>query len=232
MIHPHIVPAWDLASINSIEWWSAFVLRHHLFHQGVQSQFLEWRPLWSLFGEQGLCKHCHKGTPLVISWFHPPTRSSSGYEQQDHINPYHMEMASMAMIHFGLDPGKFVRFLLGEYTGQHWDVCRTLDAVWDHVTSDDYRYSAHKGGPIYYAVDLILRLLFLYHFLHTMSLWHHDSIHNNTNNQQTPPLWWWSRLPLQWHGFDESTPSEWWAALLMFVLRQLLKGLHRFIKLK
>jgi hypothetical protein len=43
----------------------------------------------------------------------------------------------MAMIHFGLDPGKFVRFLSGKYTGQHQDVCHTLDAVQDHVTSDD-----------------------------------------------------------------------------------------------
>jgi hypothetical protein len=47
-------------------------------------------------------------------------------------------MASVAMIHFSLDPGEFVRFLLGEYTGQYWDVRRTLDAIQDHVTSDDY----------------------------------------------------------------------------------------------
>ncbi len=62
------------------------------------------------------------------------------YEQQDHINPYHVEMASAAMIHFGLDPGKFVCFLLGKYTGQHRDVHCTLDAVQDHVTSDDYNH--------------------------------------------------------------------------------------------
>jgi hypothetical protein len=47
-------------------------------------------------------------------------------------------MASAAMIHFGLDPGKFVRFLSGEYTGQYWDVHCTLDATPDHVTSDNY----------------------------------------------------------------------------------------------
>ncbi len=61
-----------------------------------------------------------------------------GYEQQDHINPYCVETASAAMIHFGLDPGKFVRFLMGEYTSQHWDIHRTLDALRDYVTSDDY----------------------------------------------------------------------------------------------
>ena len=49
-------------------------------------------------------------------------------------------MASAAMIHFGLDPGKFVLFLSGEYTGQYWDVYCTLDAIQDHVTSDNYSY--------------------------------------------------------------------------------------------
>jgi hypothetical protein len=44
------------------------------------------------------------------------------------------------MIHFGLDPGKFVCFLSGKYTSQHRDVCRTLDAVQDHVTSDNYNH--------------------------------------------------------------------------------------------
>ncbi len=61
-----------------------------------------------------------------------------GYKQQDHINPYRVEMASAAMIHFGLDPGKFVCFLSGQYTIQHRDVCRTLDAIQDHVTSENY----------------------------------------------------------------------------------------------
>jgi hypothetical protein len=49
-----------------------------------------------------------------------------------------MEMASAAMIHFGLDPGKVVRFLSGKFTGQYWDVPCTLDAIQDHVTSDNY----------------------------------------------------------------------------------------------
>ncbi len=61
-----------------------------------------------------------------------------GYEQQDHIDPYRMEMASAAMIHFGLGPGKFACFLSGKYTGQHWDLRCTLDAIQDHVTSEDY----------------------------------------------------------------------------------------------
>jgi hypothetical protein len=71
--------------------------------------------------------------PKVLRWlrvdFTPLQDPHLGYEQQDHIDPYCVEMASMAMIHFGLDSGKFVHFLLGKYTGQHQDVCCTLDAV-------------------------------------------------------------------------------------------------------
>ncbi len=78
----------------------------------------------------------------VLRWlqanFTPLQDPRLGYKQQDHINPYRVEMANVAMIYFGLDPGKFGRFLSGKYTGQHWDVRRTLDAIWDHATSDNY----------------------------------------------------------------------------------------------
>jgi hypothetical protein len=83
-----------------------------------------------------------KFVPKVLPWlrvnFTPLQDPRLGYKQQDHINPYCVEMASVAMIHFGLDPGKFVRFLLGEYTGQYWDFHRTLDAIRDRITSDGY----------------------------------------------------------------------------------------------
>jgi hypothetical protein len=73
--------------------------------------------------------------------------------------------------------------------------------------------------------------LFLYHFLHMMSSWHHESIHNNTNNQQTPPPWWWRRSPLQRRGFNYTTLPEGRAALRMFVPRPLSKDFVWFIKL-
>jgi hypothetical protein len=44
------------------------------------------------------------------------------------------------MIHFGLDPGKIIHFLSGEYTGQYRDVHCTLDTIQDHVTSEDYTH--------------------------------------------------------------------------------------------
>jgi hypothetical protein len=46
-----------------------------------------------------------------------------GYKEQTCIDPHCIEMASAAMVHFGLDPGKCVRFLVDENTGQHEDIC-------------------------------------------------------------------------------------------------------------
>ena len=80
--------------------------------------------------------------PKVLHWlrvnFTPLQDPHLGYEQQDHVDPNCVEMASAAMIHFGLDPGKVVHSLSGEYTGQYRDIRRTLDAILDHVTSDNY----------------------------------------------------------------------------------------------
>ena len=95
----------------------------------MQSQFLE-------EDISNLClvsKNFANIVPKVLRWLRVNfTRLRDpclGYEQQDHINPYHMEMASAAMIHFGLDPGKFVCFLLGEYTGHDWDIRCTLNTI-------------------------------------------------------------------------------------------------------
>jgi hypothetical protein len=71
--------------------------------------------------------------PKVLHWlqvdFTPLRDLCLGYEQQDHIDPYCVEMASTAMIHFGLDPDECVCFLSGKYTGQYRDICCTLDAI-------------------------------------------------------------------------------------------------------
>jgi hypothetical protein len=40
------------------------------------------------------------------------------YENQIQIDPHQVCMANAAMAHFGLDPGRFVRWMGGEYTGQ------------------------------------------------------------------------------------------------------------------
>jgi hypothetical protein len=41
------------------------------------------------------------------------------------------------MIYFGLDPGKFVCFLGGSYTGYTRDAHQTLSAVKDHISLED-----------------------------------------------------------------------------------------------
>jgi hypothetical protein len=96
----------------------------------------ECRVIFSKEDISNLClvnKNFAKIVPKVLHWlwvnFTPLQDPCLGYKQQDHIDPFHVEMASAAIIHFGLDPGKFVSFLLGEYTGQYRGVCRTLDAI-------------------------------------------------------------------------------------------------------
>jgi hypothetical protein len=41
---------------------------------------------------------------------------------------------------FGLDPGKFIRFLAGEYTSHHQDVHCTLNTVQDYITPDNHKH--------------------------------------------------------------------------------------------
>jgi hypothetical protein len=101
-----------------------------------------------IFLKEDLCNLCLVNKDFgnivlkVLHWlrvnFTPLQDPCLGHKQQDQIDPYCLEMASVAMIHFGLDPTKFVHFLLGKYTGQHQEVCHTLDAIQDHVTSDYY----------------------------------------------------------------------------------------------
>ncbi len=107
-----------------------------------------------------------------------------------------------------------------------------------HTTCNEYRETRYSAlGVVHANVGQNVTPpnpslgLFLYHFLHTMSLWGHESIHNNTNNQQTPPPWWWSCSPLQRRGFDDTTPPEGRAALRMFFSRPLSKDFVWFIKL-
>ena len=49
-------------------------------------------------------------------------------------------MATAAMLHFGLDPGKLVRWLGGEYMGKRRKANQTLAAVKDHVSTDNFNH--------------------------------------------------------------------------------------------
>ena len=91
-----------------------------------------------------VCKTFALMIPKIIRWlkidFSLLREPRYNYEKQERIDPHHVEMASAAMVHFGLDPGKFVQWLGGEYTGYHRDVQTTLDAVQSHVTPDNFEH--------------------------------------------------------------------------------------------
>jgi len=85
-----------------------------------------------------------KGNPknptLVKIDFSPLREPRYNYELQKEISQHRVDMASAAMIHFGLEIGKVMRYMKGEYTGANRDVKRTLAAVKGHITDDDYNH--------------------------------------------------------------------------------------------
>ena len=98
--------------------------------------------------------------PSTIRWlqldFSPLREPRFDYESQAKISPRRVEMASAAMIHFGLDPDKLVRWLGGEYTGERRDMHQTLTAVRDHVSMDDFNHMKRillDGSPFELTFD-------------------------------------------------------------------------------
>ena len=82
--------------------------------------------------------------PKIIRWrsldFSTLREPRLNYEDQMSIDPHRVEMANAAMLHFGLHPGKFVRWMGGEYVGQHRDVPRILGAVQPHISIEDFAH--------------------------------------------------------------------------------------------
>ncbi len=91
-----------------------------------------------------VCKTFASMIPKIIRWlkidFSLLCKPRYNYEKQECIDPHRVEMASAAMVHFRLDPGKFVQWLGGKYTGYHRNVQTTLDAVQFHVTPDNFEH--------------------------------------------------------------------------------------------
>jgi len=82
--------------------------------------------------------------PKTIWWlqldFSSLCNPQYNYKSQDEISSIQVEMASAAMIHFGLNPGKLVRWLGGKYTGRLRKVNCTLTAVKDHVGTNNFNH--------------------------------------------------------------------------------------------
>jgi hypothetical protein len=91
-----------------------------------------------------VCKDFASLVPKITRWltvdFSLLREPRYDYEQQEQINLHCVEMASAAMVHFGLDPGKFVRWMGDKNTGYHRDVQRTLAAVRPYITAEDYNH--------------------------------------------------------------------------------------------
>ncbi len=51
------------------------------------------------------------------------------YKSQTQIDPHQVCMANAAMAYFDLNPGRFIQWMGGEYTGKHRDAYSTLAAV-------------------------------------------------------------------------------------------------------
>ena len=91
-----------------------------------------------------VCKDFASLVPKITRWltvdFSLLCKPRYNYEQQERIDPQRIKMASAAMVHFGLDPDKFVQWMGGEYTGYRCDVKKTLITVRPHVTVEDYNH--------------------------------------------------------------------------------------------
>ena len=100
--------------------------------------------LQDLHNLRRVCKTFASMIPKIIRWlkidFSLLREPRYNYEKQERIDPHCVEMASAAMVHFDLDPGKFVQWLGGEYMGYHRNVQTTLDAVQSHVTPDNFEH--------------------------------------------------------------------------------------------
>ena len=54
------------------------------------------------------------------------------------ISTHQVEMASAAMVHFGMDPRKFVQWMGGKCTGNCCDIHKILAKVKDHILLINY----------------------------------------------------------------------------------------------
>ncbi len=116
-------------------------------HNVIVTVFKEQRATFSaedIFNIQLANNDFAKIVPKVLCWlpvdFKLICQPRLGYKDQTDINPHCIKMASAAMVYSGLDPGKFVRYLAGEYTNQHQNIQHTLNAVQNHVTPEDCKH--------------------------------------------------------------------------------------------
>jgi hypothetical protein len=83
--------------------------------------------------------------------FLPLRKPRIGYADHQAIPQACMNMATAAMIHYGLQPGMLIRYLKGEYVGESRNVPAILEAVSPHISEEDanhIRWILLQGCPL------------------------------------------------------------------------------------
>ncbi|KAL7433446.1 hypothetical protein ACHAXH_004340 [Discostella pseudostelligera] len=119
---------------------------YHVIAMVLKEQFVSFAPI-DVAWLRSVNKTFAELLPKIPRWqsldFSSLCKPRLNYEAQTAIDPHRVEMANAAMLHFGMDPGKFVRWMGGEYTGRSQDVSRVLRAVKDHISEEDY-FHVHR----------------------------------------------------------------------------------------
>merc|ERR1712086_1169644 len=76
---------------------------------------------------------------LKVDWT-PLLQPRLNYQDQERVDPNRVDMATALAIRVGLDPGRIVRTLDGEYTGAWINVEQILGEVESVVTPQDYNH--------------------------------------------------------------------------------------------
>ena len=77
---------------------------------------------------------------LNIDW-RPLKDPRFNYENQSHIDPHRVDMATALAVRTGLDPQRIVQTLNGEYTGARRNIKKVLEAVSSNVSTEDYQHT-------------------------------------------------------------------------------------------
>ena len=77
---------------------------------------------------------------LLTIDFRPLRLPRTGYEDQTELDPHRIDMASAAMIHYDSHPGKVIRFINGELTGEDRPRSDIFAAVKAVVSESDFKH--------------------------------------------------------------------------------------------
>jgi hypothetical protein len=120
----------------------------------LRENFLSYLPEEERCTYRQLSKKCNYISSEIERYlkidFLPLREPRFDYANQEEVSIARVDMAAAAFIHFGLEPGMFVRFMGGEYTGANRDVQATLSAIKEHIEPSDFEHIRRillQGAP-------------------------------------------------------------------------------------